>query len=227
VVSALLVRDENDATVRLELEAAKAQVGIPSANVIHFRKLNHPRKVRICRDISGFTLACTTSVIFCKKKLEPFPGGPPPYIANPDPLYLWAVRLLLERVSWFIRDHGGGTSVVTFAHLTRFKAAKLHNYRAALEASETNIHWPSFSGHAFRISYPDRVHLLQIADCSASAVYKAIEEDRYGLTETRYLDELGPTLYRRAGSPVTSYGLKVFPSNMAAAGQPLEFLREH
>jgi len=194
---------------------------------VHFRKLPHSKKVRICRDISDFSLGCITNVVVCKKQLEPFPGGGLPYIANPDPLYLWAVRLLLERVSWFIRDNGGGTSIVTFAHLTRFKSEKLHNYRGALENSETSIHWASFAGHPFRINYPDKVHLLQVADCSASAFYKAVEEDQYGVTEPRYLEELRPALYRYGASPVTSYGLKVFPTRIAEPGQPLEFLRQY
>jgi hypothetical protein len=70
------------------------------------------------------------------------------------------------------------------------------------------------------------MHLLQVADCSASAFYKAVEEDQYGVTETRYLQELRPTLYRYGTSPVTSYGLKVFPTRMAEPGQALEFLRQ-
>jgi hypothetical protein len=227
VVSAVVVRDESDAVVREELSTAKSQIGLSPGNVVHFRKLPHSKKVRICRDIGSFSLSRIANVVVCKRQLEPFPGVGLPYISNPDPLYLWAVRLLLERVSWFIRDNGGGTSIVTFAHLTRFKSEKLHNYRGALENSETSIHWPSFAGHPFRINYPEKVQLLQVADCSASAFYKAVEEDQYGITERRYLEELRPKLYRYGTSPVTSYGLKVFPSSMADPGQRLEFLRQH
>jgi hypothetical protein len=227
VVSGAVVRDEDDAALRAELEQAKSQLGLSPGNVVHFRKLPHSKKVKICRDISGFSLACISSVLICKKEPQPFPGAGIPYISNPDPLYLWAARLLLERISWFIRDNGGGDSIVTFAHLTRFKAEKLHSYRAALESSDTKIHWPSFAGHPFRINHPDKVHLLQIADCSASAFYKAVERDQYGITETRYLEELRPKLYRYGTRPVTSYGLKVFPSRMANPGQPLEFLRQY
>lgn len=226
-MSAVVVPDDHDAIVRAELNTAKAQIGLPAANVVHFRKLPHSKKVRICRDISGFSLGCITNVVICKKKLEPYPGGALPYLANPDPLYLWAVRLLLERVSWFIRDDGGGASIVTFAHLTRFKSEKLHDYRRALECSDTSIDWDSYAAHPFRINHPDKVHLLQIADCSASALYKAVEKDQYGITETRYLEELRPTLYRYGNSPITSYGLKVFPTNMASQGQALDFLRQY
>jgi hypothetical protein len=87
--------------------------------------------VKACQDTARSPLAAITSVIVCKHIVQqPFPGGGLAYISRPDPMYLWAVRLLLERVSWFIRDHGGGSSVVTFAHLTRFKGQKLHDYPA-------------------------------------------------------------------------------------------------
>jgi hypothetical protein len=164
--------------------------------------------------------------VICKRKLEPFPGAGLPYLSNPNPLYLWAVRLVLERVSWFVRDNGGGSTIVTFAHLTRFKAETLHNYREALLHSDTSIHWPSFSAHPFRINTPDKIHLLQAADCAASSIFKAVEKDSLGITEHRYLAELKPVIYRYGNSPVTSYGLKVFPSNMASPNESLHFLRQ-
>ena len=164
--------------------------------------------------------------MICKREIQPYPGGATSFLSNPDPLYLWAVRLLLERVSWFIRDNGGGPSIVTFAHLTRFKSEKLHNYRGALENSETSIEWASFYGHPFRINSPEKVQLLQIADCSASALFNAVEADRYGIKETRYLEQLRPVIYRYGTSPVTSYGVKVFPSRMTHTGQPLNYLRQ-
>lgn len=69
------------------------------------------------------------------------------YIARPDPMYLWALRLLLERVSWYIDEHDGTDAVVTFAHVRHFKAEKLHNYRKALELTpEVAIRWPVFQG---------------------------------------------------------------------------------
>jgi hypothetical protein len=227
VVSAVVVREHEDAKVRAELATSKQTIGVTAGNVLHFRKLTHPRKVKACQDVSNFSIACVTSVIVCKRMLKPFPSGGLSYISQPDPLYLWAVRLLLERVSWFIRDHGGGSSVVTFAHLTRFKAQKLHNYRQALFHSPTNIHWPSFDGHQFRFNHPNQVELLQVADCSASAIFKAVEADQHGITEPRYLSELGPVVYRYPNSAVTSYGLKVYPNSEGKPGGSLVWLRQY
>jgi hypothetical protein len=60
---------------------------------------------------------------------------------------------------------------------------------------------------------------------SASAVFKAVEPDRYGNTEDRYLRALAPKLYRRGAANVTSYGLKVFPVSECQRGGSLQYLR--
>jgi hypothetical protein len=114
---------------------------------------------------------------------------------------------------------------VTFAHLKGFRAQKLHDYRQALEASEgVDIRWKVFEKHPFRIDSPKATELLQLADTAASALFRAIEPDRYGNTEPRYLEELAPKLYRRGKAGITSYGLKTFPREVSQPGGPLEFL---
>jgi len=142
-------------------------------------------------------------------------------------MYLWALRLLLERVSWWIRDHGNGTSIVTFAHIKNFQAHKLHSYRNALDMSPTKIHWPSFDGHPFRFAGMATVQLLQLADSTASALYAAIEPDQFGNVEDKYLQNIAPKLYRYGASAVTAYGLKVFPSAQADPGGTLHHVRRY
>jgi hypothetical protein len=105
--------------------------------------------------MTQLSIAAVSSVIVCKQKIQqPMLGGGMAYISQPDPRYLWAARLLLERVSWYVRDNRQQCSaIVTFAHITRFKTAKLHAYRVALENATppTEIHWPSSDGHPFRL----------------------------------------------------------------------------
>lgn len=192
---------------------------------MHFRKLTHAQKLKTCQDVAGFSVATITNVIFCKDKLAgQSPGGGVAYIKQANPMYLYAVRLPLERVSWYVQEHGGGLAIVTFAHLTRFPAMKLHNYRQALRFSPTEIRWSAFGQHQFRINHPNTIELLQVADSAASALFRAVEPDDYGNTEDRYLRELAPKLYRRGAAKVTSYGLKVFPTSECQAGGSLAFL---
>jgi hypothetical protein len=225
-VSALIVPDALDAQLRSELANLSAQLGRKPGQVLHFRKLTHPQKVKTTQDIAASSVSVITSAIICKRALAGIgPAGQTPYIANPDPMYLWALRLLLERVSWWIRDNGGTSSVVTFAHIKNFPTHKLHAYRNALFASPTQIHWPSFAGHQFRFAGTNAIELLQLADTCASAIFQAVEPDPFGNVEERYLRNLAPKLYRYGQSPITSYGLKVFPASQGVAGGSLHRLQ--
>lgn len=226
VVSALIVDDASDANAREGLQRLRQILSRGPGETLHFRKLGHPQKVKSCQEVASLPLQCLTSVVLCKRTLNtPFPDGDLAYITQPDPMYLWAIRLLLERISWFIRDNGGGTSIVTFAHLKRFPAKKLHDYREALRRSPRGIHWPSFEGHRFRLGTPDSIEMLQIADICASALFKAVEPDQYGNIEPRYLSELRPIIYRDPRGRITSFGLKVFPDSASEHGEALSHLR--
>jgi hypothetical protein len=226
MVSAIIVADALDSHTRGQLAALRQVLGRKPGQVLHFRNLTHGQKVKATQDINSSSVAAITNVIICKRHLQGAgSAGATPYISRPDPMYLWALRLLLERVSWWIRDNGGGTSIVTFAHIKNFQTQKLHNYRAALLNSPTRIHWASFAGHAFRFGGMDTVEMLQMADTTASALYAAVEPDQFGNVEDRYLANLSPKLYRYYSSPITSYGLKVFPTSQADLGGSLYRLR--
>lgn len=227
VVSAVIVPDAVDAEVREQLSVLMRALGRRGGQVLHFQKLTHSQRLKAAQDLAQFSVGKVTNVIIAKREFEHTSGMWKPFIAEADPMYLWALRLLLERVSWFVRDQGGGEAVVTFAHIRRFKARKLHEYRDALRRSATQIHWPAFERHQFRIDQPRHVELLQLADTTASAVFRAVEPDDFGNREPRYLQELRPVLYRRYPGNVVSYGLKVFPARAAEAGGPLEWLREY
>jgi hypothetical protein len=228
VVSAVIVRDRDDATLRAGLAKLRTVLGRHDGHVLHFQKFSHSQRLKAAQDVAGFPIAAITNVVVNKDLIgEPLPAGDMAFISRPDPMYLWALRLLLERISWFVDDNGGADAIVTFAHLKGFRTQKLHDYRQALETSdEVDIRWRIFDGHPFRIDSPKATELLQIADTTASALFRAVEPDRYGNTETRYLNELAPKLYRRGKAGITSYGLKTFPREVSAPGGPLEFLQD-
>jgi hypothetical protein len=221
------VQDRYDAVVRGQLTSLRAELGRQPGHTLHFRKLTHSQKIKVCQDISGFAFDTIVAATMVKPRFaEPLPSGNTSYIKQADPMYLWSVRLILERVSWYVGENGGGPALVTFGHLTRFPAIKLHSYRQALELSPTQIRWSVYNGHQFRLDHPNNIELLQVADTAASSLYKAVEPDEYGNREDRYLRALAPKLYRRGMANVTSYGLKVFPTSECQRGGSLEFLRQ-
>lgn len=229
VVSGVVVADPDEAQLRSGLRRLRADLGRRPDDVLHFVKFSHSQRLKAVQDIAASPLATIVSVIVHKDLIgQPFPSGNMAHISRPDPMYLWALRLLLERISWFVDDAAGDNeAIVTFAHLKGFKARKLHDYRKALEGNgDTGVRWQVFADHPFRVESPKSVELLQIADTTASALFRAIEPDAYGNTEMRYLNELRPKIYRRAEADFTSYGLKVFPSSVAEEAGPLAFLRQ-
>jgi Protein of unknown function (DUF3800) len=228
VVSAIIVPDSTDARLRSEVAELRASLGRHPGHVLHFVKFSHSQRLKAAQDVARFSFAAIANVVVHKDLIgQPLPAGDTAYISRPDPMYLWALRLLLERISWFVDDNGAGQAIVTFAHLKGFPAAKLHDYRKALETSDgVGIRWRVFDGHPFRIDSPKAVELLQVADIAASALFRAIEPDTYGNTEPRYLEELKPKIYRRHKANVTSYGLKAFPAEVSDPGGPLAFLRD-
>lgn len=69
------------------------------------------------------------------------------------------------------------------------------------------------------------MEVLLTADIAVSATAKAVEPDRYGNTEPRYLENLRPRLYRRPLGNITSYVLKTLPTSEAVARGSLHFCR--
>lgn len=125
VVSAIIVPDASDATVRQELAATRAALGRRPGDVVHFQKLTHSQRLKAVQDVAGFSMAAIANVIVHKTKLgQPMPAGNVAFISKPDPMYLWALRLLLERVSSYCDEHGSGEAIVTFAHVRHFKSAE-------------------------------------------------------------------------------------------------------
>jgi hypothetical protein len=223
VVAALIVKDECDAALRRELATIRAELHRSPDTLLHFRKMGHPAKVKVTRDLgSSGNVAAITSVIICKRHLDRAP-----FISTADPMYLFALRMLWERISWYVRDHGNRKAKVTFAQIRHFKIDKINAYRTRLERMETHMHWPSFEGHPFTMRGVEEVELLQLADSVASAVAAAIEPNNFGDVEDRYLRNLAPKSYRYRNSPLSTYGLRVFPPAVAQQGGMLHHLNNY
>lgn len=228
VVSAVIVPDKNDAHARSALAELRCSLERHPEHVLHFVKFEHSQRLKAAQDIAAFPISATVNVIIHKDLIgRPMPADDLAHIFRPDPMYLWSLRLLLERISWCVAELGGTGAIVTFARLKNFRDQKLHDYRCTLETSgEADIQWAVFDGHPFRIATPRDVEMLQVADITASALFRAIEPDRYGNTEPRYFRQMTSKLFRREGESVTSYGLKTFPPDVSEPGRPLAFLSD-
>lgn len=230
VVSAVMVHESHNDRVRAQLGDLKVALGRHRHQILHFRNLR-PREKRVAAaaGVADFAMAPVMSVIIDKAEIGKVgPAGDMAFIAQPDPMYFWALRLLLERVSWYAEVRQKQDALMTFSHVQGLKVKKLMEYREALERKrgdeDMRINWALFEPHAFNIASPKTVDLLQVADVVASSVFQAIEP---GLDGPSYLNALGPKIHRRPPKPITSYGLKVFPKQAMQLGGDLYWLSDY
>jgi len=70
---------------------------------------------------------------------------------------------------------------------------------------------------------------LQLADAASGAFFNALERDKFGNTEPRYLQSISPVLYRHEGN-LWGYGFKIAPSEaksgLIAKEESLKWLLE-
>lgn len=234
VVAAVIVKDRHDADLRADLANIRRVIRRPEGHVLHFRKMAHATRAKVTAEIGKSHADAITSVVMCKRLLssQSGPGGAS-YISIPDPMYLFALKMLWERVSWFVRDDGrrdgkpGSAAKVTFAQIKHFQIQKIIDYRERLEKKQTHMEWASFAGHPFTMKSTEEAELLQLADSVASGIAAAIEPNNFGDVEDRYLRNVAPKLYRYRKSPLTTYGLRVFPPDAGKAGGDLHHLNDY
>jgi hypothetical protein len=99
VVSACVVRESKRAEASALLHASIDPVEAIRRAPIHFAKLNHEQRVGIVHAIARVPIR-VISVCFNKMAL---PAGHT--LAGNRRLYFYAVRYLLERISWITRDN--------------------------------------------------------------------------------------------------------------------------
>lgn len=206
VMSAVAFPSKHQADASNLLAGLRRDLGRGRGDTLHWHNLkHHSQRVRAAQALAAKEWLTVSSVVACKRLFEP-----DQHLPDDDTSYLYTLRLLLERLSWFADDRGC-TLHYTLAHVVRFKLAKLREYEAKLRALPgCQIRWNAIAGGGV-IAQPNRVEYLQLADIAASATGAAFNPDPFGNTEQRYLRELSPRLYRRAHGKLTSYGLKMHP----------------
>jgi hypothetical protein len=214
VLSAVITRKATDLeTVKL-VDAVRTQLGRPNKKPLHFRDLRHEHRLPFIAAIAKAEMK-TVSVLVHKPSLrepETFRAG--------YRLYFYAVRYVLERVSWYCRDHrtkhdrGDGSAEVIFSNRAGMSYAELRRYLDLLKEqpgpSSARIEWEVVKTEQLTAYSAGKRMGLQIADAVASSFYYAVQSSQHGFTEDRYVRMLKPVVYHRQGKHV-GYGLKFWP----------------
>jgi uncharacterized protein DUF3800 len=218
VLSAVIVPDEEADDLRTMLTDINDALGKPPKTVLHWAEnvKQHSQRKFVARTI-GASSATVTNVIVLK---EPMLGSGT-RLSDASSMYNYAIRRLLERVSWYVDEHNG-EAIVTFAHVRRFPYEKLRAYVKVLRRQPTEIRWKVLRT-PFRIDQPLRVRPLQVADLAAGCLNSALKADDYGDFEPAYFMELVPRIYLRGSGHVASYGMNIVgPRNNAK-----EYMAKH
>jgi hypothetical protein len=220
VLSAALVRVQEDGDTVTLMRDLRSAFGLPTCRQVHFRKLTHSRKMEWGKRI-GSSHVRTVSIAIQKQELSA-----PEKFRDGNRLYHFAVRLLLERVSWCCRDakydQGDGTVRVIFSNRGSLSYEDIRRYASLLQGqaaqgADIRVHWPAVSINAMCARPHDQLAGLQVADAVAAATFAGLTEDEFGYREERYMQEMWPRVYRHRGQ-FAGYGLKVFPNQAVVTG---------
>ncbi len=212
VLSGVITRAHNDLeTVRL-VDDVRQLLGKPEKKVLHFRDLKHEQRIPYIDKISNARLRIINILVHKPSLKEP------EKFRERYRLYFYSVRLLLERVSWFCRDHktnrdiGDGSAQIVFSSRSGMSYEEMKDYLGILKEDQRNVRvdWSVINKEQIKPFAPGKMLGLQIADAAASSFFYAVNPTRYGHIEPRYAVMLKPVLYNHRGDFI-GYGLKVWP----------------
>ncbi len=188
---------------------------------LHFRKLKHEHRIPFLSvlaqaDLKAFVVLMHKPSI---KNVEVF--------QQKNRMYFYAARLLLERVSWYCRDHtttktaGDGSAEIIFSNRGGMKYEEFREYMETLQrqtkVGAIQIDWNVIKRDQI-MAYAAKRMGLQLADAVASSFFFGVQLNQYGFNEDRYVRMLQPLIYKDAGR-YAGYGLKFWPSETDALFQ--------
>jgi Protein of unknown function (DUF3800) len=229
VLSALVIRKENDRQVVELAKQARTLLKKEPKAPLHFRHLKHEQRVPLARLI-GMARVRTVNVLVHKPSI----AEPEVFQQQAYALYRYATRLLVERVSWLCRDHrrtgvGDGQVEMVFSNRSAMSYDDLRAYLRQLKDGQTErdvrVDWSVIDPEQIRAVNHDQLAGLQLADALASGVFYAVHRNPYGDTEERYLRLMARTLYHHKGA-AEGYGLKFWCQDSAEVSRVLRAVRE-
>ncbi len=195
---------------------------------LHFNHLNPAKRRVVCSEIATLPVRCFV-VCSNKKNMRGYRNPFAEKYPNPNWFYAWLSRLLLERVTYFIREKSleqyreikkvrlefserGG---LTYAALnTYFEWLKTKSAGGDMYLPLGDLVWETMDRDLLHI-YPHRRRAgLQLADAVASAFFKACDCCDTGQCDPEFARLLAPRMARvpDGGREISGYGVKLMPA---------------
>lgn len=203
VLSAVIIDKTAEKNIRAKIAQIKAKINV---NEIHLRKItDFNKRGFIVRELSveDFTYM---NVLVDTNKFDQA-KIPSSLIA-----YNYVCKYLLQRVSWYLEDHGKVGDIVLSARGTSRDGELIDYIRDKLLPYPDN----AINSDVFeKISAKTAAmwDMLQLADVCATSMFLAYEINGYGFSVPCYSMAMADHLYRRYNK-INSYGIKFFTSDM-------------
>lgn len=221
VLSAVITRSAEDPAAVKVVDTVRQRLGRDpeERKPLHFRDLRHEHRLVLVDEIARKPFRAVNVLVHKPSINEP------ETFRERYRLYFYAARYLLERVSWYCRDHrrasdpGDGSADLVFSNRGGMSYRELRDYLRLLESqsglSDVRVDWSAIRADQVQAFTPGKQMGLQVADAVASAFYHAVQASQYGFAEDRYARMLRPVVYQYQGRYL-GYGIKLWPGEVQA-----------
>jgi hypothetical protein len=216
ILAGFITRKRTDLETVKAIDRVRDEFKLHPSKHIHWKDLKHPRKVRYAQIIATLQARLIAVCVHKPSLLEP------ETFQQRYRLYFYAVRYLLERISWLARDShnpakwgGDGTVELLFSNRQGMSYEEMRDYLRLLKirqdaGQDVRIEFDNVVIDKIKTRTPGKSMGLQLADATAGAFFNALEADSFGNTEPRYVQTMAPVVYRHEGI-LHGYGLKIVP----------------
>lgn len=234
ILGAMIVDARHDPLVPTWKRDIRAKFPEKRSPDLHWSKLNHDQRVVVSSDLS--VLPMHTALTLSHKVT--LPGGTwDRTFKGPGYLYIYLTSWLIERlIDWCKRQspHGDVSLRIVFSKRrgTNYDAMKQYLFRLARGEvrieSPMNADWSILDIDEIEVEDHSKRAGLQLADCTTSAFFTALEPNRYGNIETSYAHRLIGKLIKNGAEEIRDAGLTIVPGLHAASPseRQLRFLHE-
>ena len=209
IITAVIVPKTEEKNIRTTLSTIKTKFNLKE---IHLRKLNDVYKTAyIISQLKPHTFTIVNVLMdtdICPLK-------------DSIKTYNYMCRILLERVSWFLKAHNSKADVMLSSRGTKRDGELIHYIEEKLIRYDYNAIPDVFC--KIQSKSASSWDLLQLADVCATSMFKAYEVNSLGFITPCHINNLKDKIYQRNGK-LDKYGLKYYSDDMKPSA---EYFSEH
>lgn len=205
ILSGIVVNKSQEPLIRRKIKSLKSNLNL---NEIHFRKLrNFEQKCYVVSELANFDFDLVNIIVDTSKiTLNKTDRNGTPSIVS----YNYCCRLLLERISWLLRDSNIYGDIILSSRGTS-RDRDLINYIKKIAQYDSNEVDNRFN--KIESKSASQWDLLQLADVCATSVFHYHEQNHYGFVTPCYCYKLQSHVYSHNNN-YDSYGMKYYSAEM-------------